>query len=265
MQKHILIILISISVFIFHSCESNDSPLSNNTPPPQNVPTNKVLVELFTNTSCIPCVEANQYLDAIKNLQGITNNDTNIIIIRYHTTLFAGDPFYLYNEADNNARMSYYPNSAIVNPRTFLLGTFMGNYSSAPWTNKLNEKLIASRPLAITLVNSYDTTARSGNLTVNITQPQGVNYTDLVYHIAISENEIPYAAPNGETHFNNTFRKFITPAAGQTFEIGSGQTISFNKSYNIASAINQHKTELVAFVQISGTKEILAVEKVNLP
>ena len=28
-------------------------------------PTSKVLVEIFTNTSCIPCVEANTYLDEI--------------------------------------------------------------------------------------------------------------------------------------------------------------------------------------------------------
>lgn len=263
MKKNILIAALLLSGIMFYSCESNDTPV-NNSAEPQNLPTNKVLVELFTNTSCVPCVEANQYLDAVYENSGVTIGDTNVIILRYHTTLFAGDPFYLYNTEDNNARMSYYPNSAIVNPRTFLLGVFMGNYSSGPWTSKLNEKLIASRPLAIRLINVYDSVSRSGNLNVKITQPSGQNYTDLVYHIALAENEIPYAAPNGETHFNNTLRNLVTPPAGQTFEIGSGETITFNNSYSVASEINQNESDLIVFVQIAATKEILAAEKIRV-
>lgn len=362
MKKTILIFYIFLSAVIFYSCESNDSPVTNNTPAPdvpvllvpdnnstvstlqpafdwQDFPnavnyklqvandpafnglildtagltlsycnspsnilndsdsyywrvkavaaadttawsgvysfstsvesinaTNKILIELFTNTSCIPCVEANTYLDEIYNLNGVTNNDANVVILRYHTTLFANDPFYLYNTTDNNARMTFYPNSAIVNPRTYLLGTFIGNFSSSAWTNKINEKLVDTRTYAIKLTNTYDTVTRSGNLNVKIKQISGAVFNDLVFQIAVSENEIHYNAPNGETVFDNTFRDFITPPAGQPFTISPGQTNSYDQSYNIDNAINQDRADLTVFVQRNNNtgKDVFAVEKVSL-
>jgi hypothetical protein len=229
-------------------------------------PTNKVLIEMFTNTSCIPCVEANTYLDEIYNLNGVTSNDANVVILRYHTTLFAGDPFYLYNITDNQARMTFYPNSAIVNPRTFLLGAFMGNFSSDPWTNKINVKLSETRTYAIKLTNTYDLVSRNGNINVKIRQVSGEVFNDLVYQIAVAENEIPFNAQNGETIFNNTFRDFITPPDGQPFTISPGQTKSYNQSYSVDNQINQDKTDLIVFVQRNNNsgKDIFAVEKVSL-
>jgi hypothetical protein len=229
-------------------------------------PTNKVLIEIFTNTSCIPCVEANTYLDEIFDLHGVTNNDSRVVMLRYHTTLFAGDPFYLYNTTDNNARMAFYPNAAIVNPRTFLLGTFMGNFSQAAWTNKINELLADTRTYAIKLTNTYDAVSRNGSINIQIKQVSGTVYNDLVYQIAVAENEIQYPAPNGETRFENTFRDFITPSTGQPFTISPGQTNSYNANDSIDTQINQDNTDLVVFVQRNNntTREVLAVEIVSL-
>lgn len=264
MKKFILSCLLILTGIIFYSCESNDSPVVNNTEPPVVVPTNKVLIELFTNTSCIPCVEANQYLDGVHDLEGITNNDTNVIIIRYHTTLYAGDPFYLYNTADNNARMAYYPNSAIVNPRTYLLGIFMGNFAASTWTNKINEELGETRSFGVVLANTYDTASRTGRVTIGINQSTGSSYNDIVYHAAIIENGIQYSAPNGETHFENTLRDLITPPEGQPFTINAGQTSNFELNYNIDPVINQNNAAIVVFVQRLSTREVFGVEEIKV-
>lgn len=264
MKKNFLIYLALLCGLIFSSCESNDNSVTTITTPPVVVPTNKVLVELFTNTSCIPCVEANQYLDAVHDLAGVTNNDTNVIIIRYHTTLFAGDPFYLYNTTDNNARMSYYPNSAIVNPRTFLIGTYMGNFATATWTNKLNEELGEARSFGVALTKTYDTTARTGSVNIAVNQFTGSAYSDLVYHAVIIEDGIPYAAPNGETHFENTMRDLLTPPDGQTFTINQGQTVNFSHNFTIGSEINQREVAIIVFAQRVTTKEVLGVEEIKL-
>lgn len=229
-------------------------------------PTNKVLIEIFTNTSCIPCVEANTYLDEIFTLNGVTSNDANVVLLRIHTTLFAGDPFYLYNTTDNNARMAFYPNSAIVNPRTFLLGSYLGTFSFSAWTNKINEKLADTRAYAIKLTNNYDTVSRNGNINVQIKQVSGAVLNDLVYHVAVAENEIQYNAPNGETHFDNTLRDLVTPPTGQPFTISPGETKSFNQTYSIEAQINQDKTDLVVFVQRNNStgKDVMAAEQVKL-
>lgn len=227
--------------------------------------TNKVLVELFTNTSCIPCVEANTYLDEIFTLQGVTINDANVVIIRYHTTLFAGDPFYLYNTPDQNSRMAFYPNSAVVNPRTYLLGGYLGAFSASAWTNKLNEKLSETRTYAVKLTNTYDSVSRSGNIDMKIKQISGAVINDLVFHIVLSENYIQYAAPNGETHFDNTFRDFVTPATGQPFTISPGETKSFSSNpYSVASAINQNNADITVIVQATSTREVFATEIVKV-
>lgn len=229
-------------------------------------PTNKVLIEMFTNTSCIPCVEANTYLDEVYELHGVTSNDANVIMLRIHTTLFAGDPFYLYNTTDNQARMTFYPNSAIVNPRTFLLGGFLGNFSASAWTNKINEKLSETRTYAIKLSNSYDSVSRTGSINVKIKQISGAVLSDLVYHVAISENEIAYSAPNGETIFNNTLRDLITPPTGEPFTISPGQTNSYDLNYSIDPVINEEDVEIVVFVQRNNNsgKDVMAVESINL-
>lgn len=225
--------------------------------------TNKVLTELFTNTSCIPCVDANRYLDDVNDLSGITSNDNSVIILRVHTTLFAGDPFFLYNTADNSARMNYY-NAAAVNPRGFLIGTSLGSYTASSWTNKINEKLGSLRTFAIKLTNNYDTVSRNGNISFNVRQVSGQTVSDLVYHVAVSENGILYTAPNGETKFENTLRDLITPPDGQAFDISEGQTKSYSHNYSLAGIINQRKTDLIVFVQKISTKEIFAVEKIRI-
>lgn len=227
-------------------------------------PTNKVLIELFTNTSCVPCVDPNRYLDQIFTNQGITSNDNAVILLRVHTTMFAGDPFYLYNTVDNDARMSFYPGTNISNPRGYLLGAYMLNYSAASWTNKINEQLAGTRPFAIKLVNTYDSIARNGSLSVRIKQATGSSYGDLVYHFALAENEIAYTAPNGETVFENTMRDLITPPNGQPFSISAGQTNSYSHNYSIPGEIDQNHSDLIVFVQRTTTKEVLAVERLKV-
>lgn len=230
--------------------------------------TTKVLVELFTNTSCIPCVEANQYLDGIDNNLGVTINDPNVIILRVHTTLYAGDPFYLYNTTDNNARMTVYPGTPSSNPRGYLLGAFMNNYSSSAWTNVLNQKLSESRTFAIKLTNVYDSVSRSGNISAKIKQVSGPTYGDLVYHVALSESEIQYTAPNGETHFDNTFRDLFTPPNGQPMNIAAGQTNNYEQPYSVDNAIDQDHAYINVFVQkttaVSNIREVMAVERVKI-
>ena len=227
-------------------------------------PTNKVLVELFTNTSCVPCVDPNRYLDQVNLNQGITNNDNAVIILRVHTTMFAGDPFYLYNTPDNDARMAIYPGTNVSNPRGYLLGTYLSTYASTSWTNRINDQLAGTRPFAIKLVNTYDSVSRNGSVSVRIKQASGSSYSDLVYHCALAESDIAYSAPNGETFFENTMRDLITPSTGQAFSITTGQTNSYSQNYNVASIINQNHADLIVFVQRTSTKEVLAVERIKV-
>ena len=222
-------------------------------------PNGKVLIELFTNTSCIPCVPANQYLDNIVFLQGVTNNDANVVIIRVHTTLFAGDPFYLFNPEVNNARQSYY-NAANSNPRGYLLGTFMGAFNGNNWTSQINGKLGTTNNYAFTIGNSYNAGSNSGALDVQAYQLSGVSINDLRLFVAVIENELLFNAPNGETEFENTLRDMFTSPNGDPVSLSSGQSVSRNFNYNLRAGINSNHAQLVIFLQNYANREIFAVE-----
>jgi hypothetical protein len=241
-----------LSVFLY-SCESNDAPIVYETISPAS--TNKVLVEIFTNTSCIPCVVANQYLDAV--------TDTNIIIIRTHTTLYPNDPYYLYNPTDNNARQTYYA-AANANPKGFLLGTFMGNFNANNWTASLNTQLAASRSMGIIINKTYNAASRSGNVNLFIKQNAGETVTDLVLHVALTESNLLFNAPNGESVFEQVLRDLMTAPNGDPLTVSAGQTVTASKSFTIPSEINDEHAEIIVFTQSTSTKEVFGVERVKL-
>jgi hypothetical protein len=261
MNKLISFLLISVLAISITSCESNDSPLVVS--PSNLTATNKVLIELFTNTSCIPCVQTNIFLDNINDLEGVTINDTNVIIIRYHTALYPNDPFYLYNVPGNDARISYY-NAASSNPRGYLRGTFMGLYNSATWTNLINERLATTSSFAINATNNFNASNRTGTLNVTVGQLAGNTENNLVLHAALIEDSIAFNGQNGETLFENVLRNFITPAAGEPFSISSGQSANFVLNYSVNNIIDLQHARFILFVQNVSTKEVFVVEKYSV-
>lgn len=245
-------LLLALSVFLY-SCESNDAPVAYSQ---ISGSTNKVLVELFTNTSCVPCVAANQYLDAVTN--------SNVIIIRWHTTLYPNDPFYAYNPTDNGARQTYY-NTANANPQAFLLGKYMGNYNANLWTNVLNTQLAASRSMGISVAKSYDTTSKNGTLNISINQNSGAAVSDLVYYVALTEDGLEYNAPNGEEVFEQVMRDLFTSPNGDAINISAGQTVTLSPmNFTIPADVNDRHASIIVFTQSISTKAIYGVEKVTL-
>lgn len=245
------LVILGLSVFLY-SCESNDAPVTYSSITGSS---NKALVEIFTNTSCVPCVAANQYLDAI--------TDTNVIIIRTHTTLYPNDPFYLYNATDNGARQTYY-NAANANPQAFLFGSYMGIFNANNWTSQLNAKLNSSRNMGVTISKTYDTTTRAGNLNITINQTSGANVSDLVYHIALTENGLAYNAPNGEHVFEQVLRDLLTSPNGDALNISSGQSINLQKSFTLPAEITDRNASIIVFTQSVSTKEVFGVQSVKI-
>jgi hypothetical protein len=255
-------IALSISLFLY-SCESNDGLIVKGNPDARA--TNKVLVQLFTNTSCIPCVAANTFLNGVNVLNGTTNNDTNIIIMRVHTTLFAGDPYYNFNVPVNYAVQQYY-NAGLSNPRGYLMGTSMGSFTTSTWTNSLNQRLNITNSFGITCSTSYVPSTRSGNLNINVSQLGGNSLPDFVLFIAVVENGLIMnpPAPNGETDFENTLRDLVTPTGGEPFSIATGQTLNFIKNFTLKDGINANETDIIVYVQSVSTKEVFGVVKTKL-
>jgi hypothetical protein len=258
-MKSFKYIVLLFTVVLFYSCsETAITPIY-----PGPGASEKVLVEMFTNYRCPYCPPGNAYLDSIYTSSGKTISDTNVIIIRYHTTLYANDPFYDYNAGDNNARQTYYT-AHNANPRGFLMGSAMGVFGSESWTAQINNKLSFTPGFQITPSNSYDTSSRSGNISLTLNHVSGSAAADLRLHAALTESGIMYAAPNGETVFNNTMRDLITPPSGDAVTITQGGTLTVSYPYTIANDIAHRNCEIVVFLQSESTKEIFSADKIKL-
>ena len=261
-SKLFYIFLLVLSFFIY-SCESNDSVV--NVISDVKTAKSKVLIELFTNTSCNPCVASNNYVDNIMNHTGITYNDDSVVIIRIHSSVFSGDPFFLFNQPVNNARQQFY-NAWISNPRTFLEGSLLGTTLNIPvFTAAINQRLLISNSINITVNTTYDSASRAGTLDIFVSQVSGDSaHSNLVLHAAILENGLYYQASNGETIFDNTLRDLVTTPDGQPITISPGQTLDLDNNFTLKNGINPNNTDIVIFVQSTLTKEVLGVQKKKL-
>ncbi|TRZ53738.1 hypothetical protein D4R99_00365 [bacterium] len=252
------------TAFLFFSCESNDGPIAVN----KNInlkSNSKSLVEFFTNTSCVACPPPGHFLDLIDSLQGITINDTNVIIIRYHTAVFANDPYYLHNTLDNQGRCDYYYAPNTYNPVTYLMGQALPSYSFSVWQSLFNTQLATINDFGIDIVITYNPVSRTGTADIDFGQLTGQSISDLKMHVALTESEILYAAPNGESVHQNTLRKLLTGPSGQSVSIQPGQTQSFSFNFSVDNIINAANCDIVVFVQSDAGQIVYGVEKKRLP
>jgi len=261
MKKFFLIIIVFFTSIFFLSCESNDNPIVQGT---SNLkPNSKILIEYFTNITCVNCPQVSHYLVNIDSLTGTTINDTNVVILAVHSYLNTIDPFYQFNSADNTARTDYY-SAGLYNPINFIMGTLMPSFNSSSWTNIINQRLSQKNTFVVNTTNVYDSTTKSGTLNITVGQLSGVEVEDLKMHVAITESNILFNAPNGEKIHHNILRKLATPSEGESIHIEPGQSDTFIQNYTVPNGVNQKNCKIIIFVQSQSSKVVFGVDKLKI-
>lgn len=243
------------------SCEDNlNSPVHTD---PDLKANSKVLIELFSNVMCVACVQSANYCDDITYLRGVTINDTNVITINIHTSLFPGDPFYAFNNSMNGSREDYY--NVLFNPAGYLMGSIMTSpFSTEQWTNQVNQRLNKTNSISILLSNIVDTLSRTGNLSITIGQVDGLSNSDLKLYAVVTESNLYFNSPNGKTNYNNILRQMLNGYNGEDVTISPGQPVSIIKEYTLDSRIILKNSQIIVFIQNNSSKEILGVDKIKI-
>ena len=255
--KYFYLTVLSLSLIIF-GCESNDNPLNHGT---NNLKAaNNVFVILFTNTSCINCPPPGGFLDRVDSLTGVTINDTNVVIVRVHSNLFANDPFYNYNKNDNDVMVNYYQGGDI-NPLGFMNGQYLPTYNQNVWTDSLNSALSKKSSFAIQDTNVFDTTSKTGIWNLTIGQLSGTAVGDLKMYVVITEGHLYYTATNGERWFENIFRGFVTPSTGIDISLSPGQSVNLIENYSIPAGVIAANSQIIVYLQSVSTAKVYAVDK----
>ena len=234
----------------------------------------KSLYEVFTSSTCGPCVGGNQN---IENLFGINPNGGSNpgiwTMIKYQMNWpGSGDPYYT---SEGGSRKSFYAVTGV--PRLEIDGQWDAN----PSTLSQNAIDAYQTPSFLSIDASYTLSGQTIdiNATLNsIKDTMELLSNGLFYHVAILEQETDQnTGTNGETYFNFVMKKMLPSGSGTYLGAMSETTpVSINKSHTFqgtyvlppnAGSPTNHSTEhsveefedlmVLVWVQDNTTKKVL--------
>ncbi len=210
-----------------------------------------VVSELFTNTSCSTCLDANNTLDDIAD-----DFRYGLAVIRYHTWWPSQyDPFYVFNQIENTARVDYY--DVGYTPHFFTDGTIDGEYHYNAWRDQITTEISVSSPLIINETGTYNPVSKTGTVNIELIATETIAATKLALRVALTESNIYWAAPNGGTYHDQTFRDMITSTSGIPITINLGDTLNYSLDFACPAPLDYTNCHLVAFLQSDSDKRIL--------
>jgi len=275
-----------LAIFILLSCGKEGSNVTatteNNNEGGSNaiVYDSKILMELFTSTTCGPCLPQNttlnRYLDPTSSVYAGDLAD-EWIILRYHVWWpSSGDPYYDWNQAPVINREAYYDAGYV--PHMYTNGNVDSAGTATTW--RTNARAAINQPTFFKIdING----SRNGyNISGNVRVTSSADISDVSgfkLYVAVTHDNSTYNAPNGQTVFDQTFVDFLSGNIidGQqvyfdTINLGAGETL--NKVFNWTMdsnwpndsgvSWNVQDLNLIAFVQFDGAgqnnKKVYQVE-----
>jgi len=242
----------------------------------------KILMELFTSTTCGPCLpqntKLNDYLDPTSSVYAGDLAD-DWIVLRYHVWWpSAGDPYYDWNTAPVINRESYYDVGYV--PHMYTQGYIDSGGTAPTWRTNARAQVDGSTPFNVQISGIRDGYNISG--TVTVTSAGNVNNLGFKLFVAVTHDNSQYQAPNGQTIFDQTFIDFLTLdtsvstiSYGEPLNLDAGTTYTKNYNWTLDSnwPNNSNVTwsaedlTLIAFVQFDNSgpneKKIFQVEALN--
>jgi hypothetical protein len=241
-----------------------------------------LLLELFTGTQCPPCVAADIAFDALA--QSYTPKE--VVLLEYHLHIPGPDPL---TNLDSEKRAAYYLVEGtpflFINgqdgPAVFgfrqhakdryqtLRRTLDARLEGEPGANL---KLAASRQGSLVDIQAdYADLKRSGD--------------DIKLRLALVEEAVRYAAPNGQRFHRHVVRSFPGGVAGVPLKMKSGKHAVSVDVEQVRGSLNRYLTEfakvgrfpdddkpldlkrlkVVAFIQDDKNKEVFQAAQADLP
>jgi hypothetical protein len=215
----------------------------------------KIIVEHFTNTLCSVCASRNPGF--YSNL----NNQPGILHISYHpSSPYSGCFHSQHNVSGNDGRTNYYGIYGST-PRLVIQGTVIAgsaNYGSASIFNSYTGQ---SSPLSLQVSQLvFGTDSIQTQVVVKTVASHSLGSLSL--YVALAEDTVFYAAPNGEGQQLRVFRKALSPNTGQSFQAPAtpGDSIIFRYSSTKHPAWVAGRMFSVAILQLAGNRSVIQAE-----
>lgn len=212
----------------------------------------KTLLEVFTSSTCGPCVAGNKKMDSV-----VLPTIDNYTVIKYQQNFpGSGDPYYT-SESVN--RRGFYGVSSI--PRMEIDGQWDVN------ANSFSKAIFTSYQTKPAFIDIDITSARSAGPFVRVEatiKPYATLTGSLKYHVVVTERKtINNTGTNGETEFFEVMMDMIPDENGNFLtSLTTGVPTNINLVSNMASSNVEDFSDLrvVIFVQDTITKEVYQSE-----
>ncbi|MRR09162.1 Omp28-related outer membrane protein, partial [bacterium] len=205
-----------------------------------------VVAEHFTQWNCGYCPDANTALDVL-----LQKYPANLAAVRYHGWWPStnNDPFYLADSVECKARINYYSVASYGVPAHVVDGDTADFQVDE---TRITQALARTSPIDLSMVVTYDTLTRTGNITWTAKATAAVPTGSLRLRIVITETNVYYASAgtNGEHTFNQAVRDMVTDATGTSITlVNPGDSVTQTVGYTLGGTWNADNCEIVAFVQ----------------
>lgn len=202
---------------------------------------------LFTNSGCIPCAPTNQALDDY--LAGMGDSAA---CVRVHTPWpDFGDIIYHFNPAQSDALIEEY---GVTQAPTFFMDGFLGDYLPGTIAPQYEARLGLGSPSALELAWSGE----PDELVVTVNNREMIR-PDLSLRllVALTEDDVYYAGPNGEEHHNQALHGFMPDTEG-TFPVSieSGRH-EFAFTIDLSGATVYENLRATAYLQNVDSREVM--------
>ncbi len=221
-----------------------------------------VMAELFTSTTCPPCVAGNANLTNI-----LSTREDYLAVLRWHVWWpSSGDPFYHHDEPMNQWHVAKYSINSV--PNLVVDGTNVGSVSPMQIDTR---KDIAS-PFVMNLYRDYtpvggDSAAffgqGTGTLKLEITNEEGDKTFTLFG--AITESKVEYTGSNGDPEHHQAVFEMITPTAGTEMTIEEGETVFLDFEFDIRDTIKDLPEIFVHPVEDSNVEIVFYAQDMAAP
>lgn len=210
----------------------------------------KPLFEMFTSSTCSPCVEANEMLNEV-----FENNPNEYSSISYQMNWpGAGDPYYT---EEGGARRIYYGINSVPN-------LFINADNIAPATSITQEifdqytGLMTDMEIEITnaFINENNVVTLEANLTSLANYEAGLT----AHMVVVEKKTYNNVGTNGETEFHDVMMKMLPDTSGTELEaLSIGSQVLLSETYDMDDTNMETPNDLavVVFVQDDIDKSVI--------
>jgi hypothetical protein len=183
--------------------------------------------------------------------------------IAYHTWWPSGtDPFYLANQAENNARIGYY--SITGTPTQKCDGaTIPGPTQMANILASINGRLNVPSPLWMNLTGLV--TQDSIILTCQAVADRNVSGNVSIHFLMLDRYSYLPNSPNGQPHHYHAMWDMAPTASGQSFSATALDTVYYSAAFYRNPSWVLENLDMACFVQDNADKEVLQATYASLP